>query len=533
MDSQAIYRRRWVILSVLIVGLLAIVIDNTVLNVAMKTIAEPPPAGLGASQSQLEWAINSYTLVFAGLLFTFGVIGDKIGRKRMLIIGLALFGIASLLSAYSRSPEQLIFARAAMGLGGAAVMPQTLSIISNVFEPAERPRAIGLWATAVGLGIATGPVLGGLLLDHFWWGSVFLINVPVTAVGILAAAFLVPESRNHEAGGIDYVGVLLSIAGLVLLVYGIVQGGDSASWLSLGVLGPIVGGLAILVAFAWYESRIQHPSLDVRLFRDRRLSASIGALGLVFFGMGGVFFFTSFYLQNVRGYTPLAAGLLTVPFAAGQLLMAPRSARLVQRYGAKAVGATGMFVMAAAIAGYASLGTASPIWLLGVLFGIQGAAIGVSMPAATSAVMDVLPRERAGAGSALTNTARQVAVALGVAVLGSILAESYRSTMSPTLAALPAAARSTASQSISATQAVAQHLGPAGRFLLGPANGAYVDAMHVTTLAATALALVGGIAIVRWLPGRARPNIEELVAAEVAAAERELVRQRELSDSER
>ena len=356
MDSQSIYRRRWVILSVLIVGLLAIVIDNTVLNVAMKTIAEPR-GGLGASQSQLEWAINSYTLVFAGLLFTFGVIGDKVGRKRMLMIGLALFGIASLLSAYARSPEQLIFARAAMGLGGAAVMPQTLSIISNVFEPAERPRAIGLWATAVGIGIATGPVLGGLLLDHFWWGSVFLINVPVTAVGIVAAAILVPESRNREAGGIDYVGVLLSIAGLVLLVYGIVEGGDSASWLHLGVLGPIVGGLAVLAVFAWYEARIQHPSLDVRLFRDRRLSASIGSLGLVFFGMGGVFFFTSFYLQNVRGYTPLAAGLLTVPFAAGQLLMSPRSARMVQRYGAKAVGATGMFVMAAAIAGYATLGT--------------------------------------------------------------------------------------------------------------------------------------------------------------------------------
>src|SRR5579862_7892643 len=284
MDTQTVYRRRWVILSVLIVGLLAIVIDNTVLNVAVKTIAEPR-GGLGASQSQLEWAINSYTLVFAGLLFTFGVIGDKVGRKRMLMIGLALFGIASLLSAYSRSPEQLIFARAAMGLGGAAVMPQTLSIISNVFEPAERPRAIGLWATAVGLGIATGPVLGGLLLDHFWWGSVFLINVPVTVLGAIAVAILVPESRNREAGGIDYVGVLLSIAGLVLLVYGIVQGGDTGSWVRPDVLGPVAGGLAILALFAWYEARIQHPSLDVRLFRDRRLSASIGSLGLVFFGM--------------------------------------------------------------------------------------------------------------------------------------------------------------------------------------------------------------------------------------------------------
>ena len=511
MDTQTIYRRRWVILSVLIVGLLAIVIDNTVLNVALKTIAEPR-GGLGASQSQLEWAINSYTLVFAGLLFTFGVIGDKVGRKRMLMIGLALFGIASLLSAYSRTPEQLIFARAAMGLGGAAVMPQTLSIISNVFEPAERPRAIGLWATAVGLGIATGPVLGGLLLDHFWWGSVFLINVPVTILGVIAVAILVPESRNREAGGIDYVGVLLSIAGLVSLVYGIVQGGDGESWLSPGVLGPIVGGLAILAAFAWYEARIAHPSLDVRLFRDRRLSASVGAIALVFFGMGGVFFFTSFYLQNVRGYTPLAAGLLTVPFAAGQLLFSPRSASLVTRYGAKATGAAGMFVMAAAIAGYATLGTASPIWLLGVLFAIQGAAIGVAMPAATAAVMDVLPRERAGAGSALTNTSRQVAVALSVAILGSILAQFYRSSLAPSLSALPAAARGAASSSITATQAVAQHLGPAGRSLLAPANTAFVDAMHVTTLVAALVALAGGFVVLRWMPGKPRP------AAEIAAA---------------
>jgi EmrB/QacA subfamily drug resistance transporter len=504
MDSQAIYRRRWLILSVLIVGLLAIVIDNTVLNVALKTIAEPH-GGLGASQSQLEWAINSYTLVFAGLLFTFGVVGDRIGRKRMLMIGLVLFGIASLLSAYSRTPEQLIFARAAMGLGGAAVMPQTLSIVSNVFEPAERPRAIGLWATAVGLGIATGPVLGGLLLDHFWWGSVFLINVPVTVVGVIAAAVLVPESRNREAGGIDYVGVLLSIAGLITLVYGIVQGGDTGSWVRLDVLGPVAGGLVILGLFAWYESRIAHPSLDVRLFRDRRLSASVGALALVFFGMGGVFFFTSFYLQNVRGYSPLAAGLLTVPFAAGQLVMSPRSAALVRTYGAKAAGATGLFVMAAAVAGYATLGVSSPIWLLGVLFGIQGAAMGVVMPAATSAVMDVLPRERAGAGSALTNTARQVAVALSVAVLGSILAEFYRNSLSPSLAGLPASARDAASSSISATQAVAQQLGASGRSLLAPANTAFVDAMHVTTLVAAALALAGALVVLRWMPGKARP----------------------------
>ena len=513
MDTQTIYRRRWVILSVLIVGLLAIVIDNTVLNVALKTIAEPH-GGLGASQSQLEWAINSYTLVFAGLLFTFGVIGDKVGRKRMLIIGLVLFGIASLLSAYSRSPEQLIFARAAMGLGGAAVMPQTLSIISNVFEPAERPRAIGLWATAVGIGIATGPVLGGVLLDHFWWGSVFLINIPVTIFGAVAAAILIPESRNRAAGGIDYAGVLLSIVGLVLLVYGIVQGGDTSSWLRLDVLGPIAGGLVVLGLFAWYETRIAHPSLDVRLFRDRRLSASVGAIALVFFGMGGVFFFTSFYLQNVRGYSPLAAGLLTVPFAAGQLLLSPRSARLVARYGAKAPSTVSMFVMAAVIACYATLGTASPIWLLAVMFAIQGAAIGVVMPAATSAVMDVLPRERAGAGSALTNTSRQVAFALSVAVLGSILAGFYRNALSPALAGLPAGARGAASASITATQAVAQQLGSAGRSLLVPANDAYVHAMHGTTFVAAALVLLGGFVVLRWMPGKPAPAPEPTATSE-------------------
>jgi EmrB/QacA subfamily drug resistance transporter len=506
MDQQMIYRRRWVILSVLIVGLLAIVIDNTVLNVALKTIAEPH-GGLGASQSQLEWAINSYTLVFAGLLFTFGVVGDRAGRKRMLMIGLALFGIGSLLSAYSHSPDQLIFARAAMGLGGAAVMPQTLSIISNVFEPAERARAIGIWASAVGIGVAIGPVLGGVLLSHFWWGSVFLINVPVTVLGVIAAAFLVPESKNPSPGRIDYLGVLLSVAGLVLLVYGVVQGGDTGSWLRGDVLGPIVAGLAVLGVFAWYESRISHPSLDVRLFADRRLSASVAAVALLFFGFGGVYFFTAFYLQNVRGYSALDAGLLTVPFAVGQLLASPRSAGLVNRFGPKAIGTAGMLVITVAIGGYALLGTTTPIWVLGVLFAIQGVGIGVAMPSATAAVMDVLPREKAGAGSALTNTSRQVGVALGVAVLGSILAEAYRSRLHPVLGHLPSAAANAAGQSVAATQAVAQQLGARGQGLLGPADLAFTHAMRITTLVAAVISLAGALVVFRWMPGKpAKPE---------------------------
>jgi EmrB/QacA subfamily drug resistance transporter len=526
MDTSTIQRRRWVILGVLVVGLLAIVIDNTVLNVALKTIASPAgKGGIGATQSQLEWAINSYTLVFAGLLFTFGVLGDRLGRKRVLIAGLVLFGLGSLFSAYSHSPDVLIAARAVMGLGGAAVMPQTLSIIANVFEPGERARAIGIWTSAVGIGVAIGPVLGGLLLAHFWWGSVFLINVPVTIGGVIASIILVPESRNPAAGRIDYVGVLASILGLVLLVFGIVQGGDGESWGSLGVLGPVLGGLVVLGLFAWYESRIEHPSLDVRLFKIRALSASVGTVALLFFGFGGVYFFSSFYLQNVRGYSPLETGLLAVPFALGQFALSPRASSLVNRLGVRPVMATGMLANAVAIGGWAFLDQSSPIWIVAIMFFVQGAGLGLAVPTATATIMQALPRERAGAGSALTNTARQIAVALSVAVLGSILSSAYRSSLNPTLAHLPAAARNGAGESITATQAVAAQLGHAGQFLLDPANAAFVDAMRVTTTVAAALAIVGGLAVLRWLPGRKRPTmqeIDEMIAAEVAAAERDL-----------
>jgi EmrB/QacA subfamily drug resistance transporter len=446
------------------------------------------------------------------------------------MIGLALFGLASLLSAYSQNPAELVFARAVMGLGGAAVMPQTLSIISTVFSLAERPKAIGIWASAIGIGVAVGPVLGGVLLAHFWWGSVFLINVPVTALGVIAVAMIVPESRNPERGKIDYPGVLASIAGLILLVYGIVEGGDHGNWGSVSVLGPLFGGLLVLALFAWHESRTASPALDVRLFRDRRLSASVGAIALLFFGMGGVFFFTSFYLQNVRGYSPLDAGLLTVPFAAGQLLGSPRSAALVSRFGPKAATAGAMTVTSFAIAGYATLGVSSPIAILAVLFFIQGIAMGIAMPAATSAVMDVLPRERAGAGSALTNTSRQVAVALGTAVLGSILAQAYRSHLSPTLAHLPSAVQSAAGQSITATQAVAAQLGAAGRFLLSPASVSFVDSMRVTTIIGAFVSLAGALVVLRWMPGKPKANMDDIVAAEIAAAERDLALRREFAE---
>src|SRR4051812_13084997 len=259
--SPAGHPRRWIILGVLVISLLVVVLDNTVLNVALRTIADPQ-RGLGASQSQLEWAINSYTLVFAGLLFTARILADRLGRRITLTLGLSLFGIASLVSAYSSSPDQLIWARALMGLGAAAVMPSTLSIIANVFDPRERGRAIGVWAGAVGLGVAIGPIVGGLLLEHFWWGSVFLINVPIALAGVVLVMLLVPESRDPRPGRIDIVGVLLSIVGLTLLTYGVIQGGengfgDPRSW------GTLVAAVVVLAAFVTYERRIEFPSLDV------------------------------------------------------------------------------------------------------------------------------------------------------------------------------------------------------------------------------------------------------------------------------
>jgi len=503
MDSQTVQRRRWVILGVLVISLLVVVLDNTVLNVALKVIADPDQ-GLGATQGELQWAINSYTLVFAGLLFTSGVLGDRLGRKRLLIIGMIVFGLGSLFSAYAQDPGQLIAARAVMGLGGAVVMPQTLSIISNVFTPAERPRAIGIWAGAVGLGIAIGPTLGGLLLDHFWWGSVFLINVPVVIVGVTAMAIFAPESRDPKPGRLDPLGVLGSIVGLVLLTYGIISGGQAGSWAEPKVIGTIAAGLVVLAAFVWWESRIDHPSLDVRLFRNPRMSAAVGLLALTFFALSGVVFFLTFYWQSVRGFTPFQAGLLVLPLAITQVIVSPRSAGLVRRFGAKAVSVVGLTMVALALSTYGWLVEAStPIWIILAFGVVQGAGMAVVMPAATESIMSTLPRERAGAGSAVQNTARQTAVALGVAVVGSIVSTVYRGHIDGSLTALPARLRDAAGESIESTMAVVSKLGPAGNALVEPAKEAFMSAMHVAGFMAGAFALLGVLVAAVWLPGRA------------------------------
>ncbi|QPP09141.1 MFS transporter [Streptomyces bathyalis] len=501
-----VHRRRWVILGVLMLSLLIVVLDNSILNVAMKTIAQPAPTGLGASQSELEWAINSYTLVFAGLLFTAGLLGDRLGRRRVLLFGLVVFGAGSVFAAMATSPEQLIAFRAVMGFGGAFVMPSTLALLMNVFERDEQPKAIGIWAGGVGLAIAVGPITGGALLEHYWWGSVFLVNVPIVLVALAAMVLLVPDSRDPKPGRLDPLGVLLSIAGLVLLVYGIIKGGQLADFTDPEVLLTMGGGVAILVVFVLHERRSDHPAIDVNYFRNPAFSAAVVAIALVFFALMGVTFFAVFYMQSVRGFSALEAGLLMMPLALAQLIFAPRARLVVDRFGAKLVCASGMVLVGAGMAAFLLFGRTTPIWALEVVFFLQGTAMAHIMPPATVSIMQSLPREKAGSGSAVNNTFRQVGGAMGVAVLGSLLSARYREGIEGRLAQLPLpeGARHAAAESIEGTLAVASRLGPAGRELVDPAKNAFIEAMHVTVLGSAAVALLGALVVALWLPGKPR-----------------------------
>ncbi|MFJ4470717.1 MFS transporter [Streptomyces sp. NPDC089424] len=499
---EAVHRRRWAILGVLMLSLLIVVLDNSILNVAVKTISTPAPTGLGATQSELEWAINAYTLVFAGLLFSAGLLGDRLGRKKILLGGLVMFGIGSALAAFSGSPGELIAFRAVMGFGAAFVMPATLAVLMNVFERDEQPKAIGIWAGGVGLAIAIGPITGGILLDHFWWGSVFLVNVPIVILAVGLMLWLVPDSRDPSPGRIDPVGVTLSVVGLVLLVYGIIKGGQLADFTDPLVLAAIVSGLAALTAFVLFEKRSDHPSIDIGYFRNKVFSAAIAVIALVFFALMGVTFFAVFYTQSVRGYSPLETGLLMLPLAAAQMIFAPRARLVVDRFGNRATTTGGMLVIAAMLGAFATLDENTPIWILEVVFFLMGAGMAHIMTPTSVVIMQALPREKAGSASALSNTFRQVGGALGIAVLGSVLSTAYRTSIDQHLAALPPAARHTAGESIEATLAAASHLGPRGASLITPAHQAFLDAMHVTALCGAGVALVGAAVVAAFLPGR-------------------------------
>ena len=501
--------RRWAILGVLVISLLVVVLDNTVLNVALPTIARE----LDATQEQLIWSINAYSCMFAALLFTWGVLGDRYGRKRILLIGLSFFGAASLLTAYAQTPLQLILFRGLMGAAGASVLPVTLSIITVVFPPRERGRAIGLWAAAVGAAVAIGPVLGGFLIEHFWWGSVFLINVPIVVVGLIAITMLVPETKNPKPGRLDPAGVVLSIGGLLLLTYGILHGGDTQDWLLWTVSVPIVLGLVLLTWFILIEKNSDHPSLDLSLFRIRSFVAPLTAVSLAFAAMSGSLVFLTFYLQTVRGWSPLKAGLFVLPVAIGQILGAPRTQKLVARFGARTVITAGLSLVTIVYVVITQYSTTTPVWGLLLTNFFLGLGLGITIAPCTTRMTLATPPQRSGAGSAVQNTVRQVGAALGVAVVSSVVATMYSNKLSPAVTALPSDARKAALDDIQSAAVVAGQVGgTAGQQLFDAATTAFLHALHWAAILSGLMTLAALVVIQLRLPATAETAAWEAAA---------------------
>jgi len=514
--------RRWAALAVMMVCLVVVSLDNTILNVALKTIQQD----LGATGADMQWTVNSYTLAFAALMFTFGLLGDRFGRRRVLLAGMAVFAIGSALSAWTTSPGQLITTRTLMGVGAATIFPTTLSIITNLFPAVERPRAIGLWSAAGGIGIAIGPLAGGYLLEHWWWGSIFLVNVPFVVLALVAIAAVVPDSRDPLPGRVDLLGVLLSTAGIVAVVYGIIQAGDRADWTAADVLGPLAGGLVLLAAFAIVERRSDHPAVDPGLFTNRAFSAASGSVALVFFALMGLAFVLAFYLQVVRDASPLRAGILLLPAALGITVGAATAPRTAARFGVRWVVAGGMLLVACGFLASVWVGRQTPTWYYESTILAVGLGVGTALAPSTEVVMAQLPRDRPGAGAAINSTLRLVGAALGVAVLGALLSGSYRSRLGVAVSVLPAQYRADASGSIGATAGAAAKVAAAARqavssgrlpladglrlraeltALMATADDAFVAAMHVAVVCGAVVALVGALVAVLWLPGRRSP----------------------------
>jgi EmrB/QacA subfamily drug resistance transporter len=461
---------------VLCLALLIVTLDNTVLNVVLPTLVRV----LHATSGQLQWIVDAYVLVFAGLLLVAGSLADRIGRKRTFLAGLVLFMAGSTWAAFSGSVGLLIAARASMGIGGALIMPSSLSIVTTMFtDRRERQWAFGIWAAINGVGLSLGPILGGALLTRFWWGSVFLINVPIIAVSLVGSLFLVPDSRNPDAGRPEFIGPVLSAAGLSLLLWSIIEA-PVYGWSSALVIGTGLGGVAVLAAFVAWERSSPNPMLNISFFRDRRFSVGISAVAFVMFGGSGALFVLTQYLQFYLGYTPLGAGLRILPAAATITVVAPLSASLIRALGVKIPAFCGLLLIAV---GLWQLGgsTADAGYLTALPYVIMlGVGMGLVLPTATSCVMNSLPPAHTGVGSATNSTFLQVGTAMGVAVIGSVQSTHYDDRMNSVLQPynVPSAVHSAILSSFGGALEVAARIGGTlGAVLAEAAHGAFLDGM--------------------------------------------------------
>ena len=422
MEQSRYYRRRWVALIFLAFSLLVIALDNTVLNLALPSISRQ----LGSNSSSLQWIVDAYVLVFAGLLLTSGAIGDRFGRKGVLQIGLSVFALFSLGAALSTSTGMLIAMRAMMGIGGALIMPSTLSILTSTFrDNKERAQAIAIWAATFALGIGIGPLIGGWLLEHFHWSSVFYINVPIVAIGLTGGYFFMQNSKAEKPRKLDIPGFVLSIAGLFALVYGIIQAGADG-WTAHNVLIGFGAAVTILTLFAIRERTAAEPMLPLGFFRNPSFTGANIALTLMAFGLFGSFFFMGQYLQSVHGYTPLQTGVRLLPMAITSFIFSALSAQLARRIGTKITVGLGIFISGGGFLYFASIAAVDTVYLL-IALGMCIIALGISftMSPATNSIMGSIPMAEAGIGSAMNDTTRQIGGALGVAIIGTIMNSSY------------------------------------------------------------------------------------------------------------
>jgi EmrB/QacA subfamily drug resistance transporter len=483
--------RRWYTLAVLCLSLLVIVIDTTIVNVTLPTLA----THLHAGSANLQWIVDAYTLTFAALLLLAGALADRYGRHHALRAGLVIFGLGSLSAAFTHSAAELIAARAVMGLGAAFIMPATLSVISSVFTvPGERAKAIGIWSAVSGLGVAIGPVTGGFLLAHFSWSSVFIVNVPLIAVALVAGHWLVPASKAPQGRRLDLLGAVLSVAALTAMTYTLIQA-PSTGWLSATTGLRALASAALVAVFVIAQVRSTHPMLPVGFFRDRRFATASATVTALFFALAGVLFLTTQVYQFVLGYSPLAAGLRALPSALALAAVSPLSTRLAQRWGLRLTVTAGLLAATSGLVIYSTGTAASGYGHYVIALVILSSGVGLAMAPATTAIMQSVPLPQAGVASAVSDTTRNIGTVLGVAVTGSVAASVFAARMAA--AHLPA-------RSLSAVATAAGHgaSGTSAGNLMHTASAAFVAGADRGALVAATITLLAALAALVALRSR-------------------------------
>ncbi|MGH9125766.1 MAG: MFS transporter [Acidimicrobiales bacterium] len=487
-DDDRVYRERWWTLACLCLSLVLIVANVSSLNVNLPVLQK----ALNSSNSSLQWIVDAYGLVFAALLLPAGALADRYGRKSALQLGLVIMASGSLVAMAADANWQVIACRAVMGVGAAFVMPGTLSVLTNVFPAAERGKAIAIWAGFAGFGGVLGPLASGYLLDHFYWGSAFFINVPIALLALVVGLWLVPNSKDPEDTVIDPIGVVLVVGGLFSLLYGVIDGPETG-WLKLPILFAIALGVALLVGFVAWELHTSDPMLDVRLFAIRAFAIGSGTIALQYFALFGLFFIFAQYLELAKGYAPFKAAVVQVPIGLLSMVGAPLSARFVRRFGPRAVVGSGLMFTATGLAVLATAHTTTPLALIVPAEMLVGLGIGQTTAPSTTLIMTSVRNAKAGVGSAVNDVSREVGGALGIAVLGSILNTAYRGAVGSRLpAGLPAAVAADAHRSV--TDALLAVTNP--RAHLSPAQaGAVISAVKATFSSGFGAAMIGGTAM--------------------------------------